>query len=175
MFQRRPPMTLKARAKMKLMELLALRDHSEKELRQKIKRSLTPRWHRDRPKPDEETLAKLRTDIESAIAEAMSFAATHQLIAEPEKVSQIFANTLNRRKKGIRYINNYLAQRGLPAVAADLETEFEKARELLKRKYPAVSTAPRETKAKAMRFLASRGFSMETIQKAIKTEDSELS
>jgi regulatory protein len=168
-------MTLKARAKMKLIELLALRDHSEKELRQKIKRSLTPKWRRERPTPDEETLSQLKKEIEAAVTEAMEFAAAHQYLAEPEKISQLFETALHRKKKGIRYINNYLAQKGLPSVKADPEIETEKARELLKRKYPAVHAAPRDIKAKAMRFLASRGFSMETIQKALKYDDSELS
>ena len=163
-----PPMTIKAKAKFRMMDLLAQRDHSEKELRQKLRNYLRPKKTRYKPLPSEEKIAEIMEQVVEAINEAIEYAKTHNWLAPPEKVSNSFGNSLHRRKKGIHYINQYLAQKGLPPIAVDSELAAQKAQELLNRKYPDVQTQPREIKAKAMRFLASRGFSMEVIRQLIK-------
>lgn len=165
-----PPQTLKAKAKLRLMDLLAQRDHSERELKTKLKNYLRPRKTRFSRGPELSPEAKeqLYNEINEAIQEAIEHARTHKWLAEPEKISSQFGAALHRRKKGIHYINNYLAEKGLPPMEMDLEVEIEKAQELILKKFPDLAQETREKKAKAMRFLASRGFTMEVIRKVIK-------
>ncbi|MFP5520265.1 MAG: regulatory protein RecX [Bdellovibrionia bacterium] len=163
----RPPLTIKARAKLRMMDLLAQRDHSEKELRQKLRQYLRPKKRRGYPYPSPEELEVIMKDIQEAIDAALAHAADSKWLAAPEKISDQLTQALNRRKKGIHYINQYLNEKGLPPIKADPEVELAKALELLQRKFPDISSSPREIKAKAMRFLASRGFTMDIIRQAL--------
>jgi regulatory protein len=135
-----------ATARNKMMDYLARRDHSEKELRQKLK---------ERYSPEE-------------INRAIEYAYENKWIPEGPVLSQKAARTLSDKGKGIRFINQYLKQKGLPPVATDHELEFEKALDIIRKKLRSERKARPEEKAKLTRFLLSRGFSGEVIRKALK-------
>ncbi len=152
MFAKRPKRT----ARNAMMDLLARRDHSEKELRKKLK---------DKFLPEE-------------IDKAISFAKDRSWIPDSDddkmKLAEKTAGYLHRRGKGIRYINQQLQEKGLPRIKADSDLEYEKALQLVKNKFTKLKAADREAKnkqqAKIGRFLASRGFDMSIVRKVIYEE-----
>lgn len=143
---KRPP----ASAHNTVMNLLARREHSEKELKRKLKQ---------------------REFSEEEINKAIERAKEGRWLASPEETAGRFANQLSRKNKGIHYINSTLAKKGLPAITRDESLELEKARALVKTKYRGFSEFTREQKAKVARFLASRGFDMGTIRKVLKDDE----
>ncbi len=106
---KKPPYT----ARNVMLNLLSRRDHSEKELIQKLL---------IREFPTEE------------IEKTILYAREHDLIGESTKLTENMAQSLHRRKKGIRKINSVLHQKGLPQIKPDLEIELEKALALVKSK-----------------------------------------
>lgn len=151
--QIKTPLTL-AEAKRKLMDLVARRDHSEKELRKKL---------------------ALRCEPE-VVEQTLSWALEQNWLAAPEKLTQQFAEQLGRRGKGIRKINQKLKELGLAGVKADRETELEKARRLVGAKWSARDFAgldfkeSQKLKAKIMRFLATRGYESDVISSILKND-----
>ncbi len=137
-------------AKRKVMELLAARDHSEQELRSKLRGKLS-----DVDGSDE------------AIDEAISFAAEKNWLGDPSDHAARLADTLHRRNKGICYINNYLKEKGLPTVESDSALELEKALAIVTNKFAEDYKFSREEKARIGRLLTSRGFDSETVRKVI--------
>lgn len=133
-----------------IMNLLARRDHSERELRQKLRR---------------------REFSSEEIERALEKARTQNWMADPEKLAERWAEQLHRKSKGIHYINSSLSEKGLPPVARDESLELEKALKLIKNKYSDFSNFSREEKAKAARFLASRGFDSTTVRKVMHYEE----
>jgi len=127
--------------------LLALRDHSLHELRQKLARRY------------EEAL------IESVLVEAE---ARNWLLNEQD-VAKRLCEQLGRRGKSRGYINAQLRKRRLPEVAMAGEDELQKARELLVKKFGAEKLSY-EDKGKAYRFLKYRGFEDQWIRKALNDE-----
>jgi regulatory protein len=142
------------------MDLIAKRDHSEKELKQKLSR--VKKWDNEKARFSKE---RLYTDEE--IKTVIEWARDNRWIQEGTYLSERWAESLNRKKKGIKYINAYLSQKGLPAIKKDEEIEVDKAVYLLKRKIGSKELDP-AMKAKLTRFLMSRGFDSETIRKAFK-------
>jgi regulatory protein len=151
--------------KRRVMDLIAKRDHSEKELRQKLSR--VKKWDNKKE--------RLYTDEE--IASVISWARDNRWLQEGSYLSERWADTLNKRKKGIKYINAYLNQKGLPAVSKNQEVEVDKALNLLRKKIQnkafqkAIEDAGKmnqEIRLKLTRFLISRGFDQETIRSAFK-------
>jgi SOS response regulatory protein OraA/RecX len=126
-----------------------MRDHSERELRQKLKRMYEPK----------------------EIDEAIEFAREHNLLAPEEAIAERTARALGRKRKGHRFISQYLKQKGLPAVAKDADDEVRKAIELVEAKLKLDSGEIRkldfEKKMKVQRLLANRGFDLETIRRVI--------
>ncbi len=147
---RRPRQPTSARNKM--MDYLARRDHSEKELRKKLKDKFTPE------------------EIDRAIA----YGKTEGWIPNSEEGIQALAEktaaTLRRKGKGTLYINNYLREKGLPRVAPNPSEELEKARELAHNKFSDISKMDRKEKGKVARFLISRGFGLDIVRKVIYEE-----
>ncbi|MGZ3773833.1 MAG: regulatory protein RecX [Pseudobdellovibrionaceae bacterium] len=137
-------------AKKKVMDLLARRDHSEKELREKLREKFSN-----------------ETDSNNAIEEAIEFAKDNNWLGDPKDLALRIAETLHRRNKGIHYINNYLKEKGLPAVESDREFELEKAMSIVKNKYDEDYKFSREEKARVGRLLVSRGFDSDTVRKVI--------
>ncbi|MNJ92766.1 recombination regulator RecX [compost metagenome] len=149
MTDEKDPKKTKAAAKRKVMDLLARRDHSEKELRKKLKERFS----------DEDGL--------EAIDEAIEFAKDNRWLGDPTDLAHKMADLLHRRNKGICYINNYLREKGLPDVDVDQELELEKALSIVKNKYDEDYEFSREDKARVGRLLASRGFDSATVRKVI--------
>src|SRR5579859_1374890 len=119
-----------------LMRYLAARDHSELELRNKLKRRYEP----------------------EAIEAAITYAHEHALLLAPEELAMKASRELARRKKSHGYIQNQLRKRGLPSVSLDSEGETEKMRRLLNGKFGSEGVLTYEEKTKAYRFLKYRGF-----------------
>ena len=142
-------------ARNKMMDYLARRDHSEKEIRQKLK--------------------KTKAFSEEQIEKAIEFGRDNGWLPDtPEKMevlSEKTAGFLHRRKKGIQYINQFLAKKGLPPVQNSFEQELEKALELVKNKTLKLQSLPKEEKQKAKaklgRFLVARGFDLDVVRKVI--------
>ncbi len=135
------PLTL-SDAKKKLMDFIARRDHSEKELRQKL---------------------SLRCAAE-VVEKTLAWAQAQKWLTPPEKLKTQFAAQLARRGKGILKINQKLKELGLETVKSEQSAELEKAKKLVLAKW---STADfkglaykdaQKLKARIMRFLAARGY-----------------
>lgn len=132
-------------ARNKMMDLLARRDHSEKELRQKLKeRDFSP----------------------EQIDTALEYAAQNGWLRPPAELSEKVAEELHRKLKGIIFINNYLEEKGLPKVAQDPEVELEKARTIMKNKLGG-ETSEFNDLQKIGRALQARGFTSDIIRKVI--------
>ncbi|MDG0817046.1 regulatory protein RecX [Bdellovibrio svalbardensis] len=144
------PLKTKQAAKRKVMDLIARRDHSEKELRKKLREKFS----------DEE-------DGMEAVEEAIAYAKDNNWLGDPVNLAHRLADMLHRRNKGIYYINNYLKEKGLPAVETDRALELEKALAIVKNKYDEDYDFTREDKARVGRLLASRGFDSETVRKVL--------
>lgn len=152
-------------AKTAVMDFLAKRDHSPRELLTKLSK---------------------RYSIEEA-KEAIEWAKENNWIAADEVLSEKFSHHLHLKKKGIRYINAKLNQRGLPRVHPDEDLELKKAIDLIENKKifkeslsALVSKKNLKTenkyeskdefeklKAKIGRFLVSRGFDMTIVRKVV--------
>lgn len=132
------------------MDLLARRDHSEKELRKKLREKFS----------DED-------DGLDAVEEAIAYAKENNWLGDPSALAYRMADMLHRRNKGIHYINQYLKEKGLPSVETDRALELEKALAIVKNKYDEDYDFTREDKARVGRLLASRGFDSETVRKVI--------
>ncbi|MCE3009821.1 MAG: recombination regulator RecX [Proteobacteria bacterium] len=143
--KKRPPMT----ARNKMMDYLARRDHSEKELRQKL-RERFPQEEIDQAIEFGKEKGWIPTDTESAM-----------------KLSEKSAEFLHRRGKGIRYINAKLYERGLPPISSETEDELEKAQSLVKTKFPHLDLKDKKAQGKVGRFLVSRGFDLDIVRKVI--------
>jgi Uncharacterized protein conserved in bacteria len=150
MSEDKKPVNIKNAAKRKVMDLLARRDHSEKELRTKLKEKFDD-----------------ADDGMDAVEEAIAFARDNNWLGDPTTLAYKMADMLHRRNKGIVYINQYLRQKGLPDVDADKDLELEKALSIVKNKYDEDYKFSREDKARVGRMLASRGFDSETVRKVI--------
>lgn len=128
----------------KALLYLSKRDHSIRELVQKLKKNYSP------------------DEIEAALI----FLQENNWLKKPEKLAEDFAQQLGRKNRGILQIQRKLMQKGLPRVKANPEHELEKACSLVQRRFSDLSTL--EQKAKAYRFLAQRGFTTSTISLALK-------
>ena len=122
------------------MDYLARRDHSEKELIEKLSK-------------DYET-----EEIERALTEVKE----RGWLLPPHELSEKVTEQMHRKNKGHLYISDFLDRKGLPGVAKDLEIELRKARSLAQSKLK----DPKDTKRLAA-LLKNRGFDTETIAKVI--------
>ncbi len=141
-------MDLKITVRKKMMDLMAVRDHSEQELRAKLEQ----KFHG-------------ADDASEAIEAAIEYAQQNNWLGNPAALSEKTAEELHRKHKGILFINNYLEQKCLPPVLTDDDLELEKALHLVKNKY-----REEDLKYEAdriARFLTSRGFDTETVRKVI--------
>lgn len=132
---------------------LAKRDHSEKELREKMRERHTP----------------------EAIQSALDEARERGWLARPEDLAQRVADALSRRQKSAGYIQGYLRKKGLPQAQLDDQTELEKAQHLLQTKLRKTANLTHEERVKAFRWLKSRGFGDKIIRRAIYEKSNEES
>jgi regulatory protein len=133
----------------KMMDHLARRSFSELELRKKLSQDYA------------------EEDVEDAVSRAREAG----WLTPPEEAAERVAAELARKRKGHRYINQFLKQKGLPPVAENPDEEFSKAREFLatklKHDFESDGPLPRELYEKAQRLLFNRGFSSETIRRTL--------
>lgn len=127
----------------RVADYLAKRDHSIRELVQKLKK-----WHT----PDE-------------IQVAMEHAIQHGWILEPDQLALKVSRQLDQKSRGTLYINTYLKRKGLPPVTADVENEAEKARWIAKKKFTDGPPYTFEQKKVIYRLLVNRGFTDEICRK----------
>lgn len=139
----------KLRARRRMMDHIARRDHSERELRKKLRGKFDPE------------------DIDAALEYGKEKGWVPSTDESQKKLSGKMADYLHRKLKGIHHINQYLNEKGLPGQKADPELELEKAKELLKIKYPDLQTADSAQRTKAGRLLVSRGFEMDLVRRLI--------
>lgn len=148
-------------ARNKVMDLLARRNYSELELQRKLAANY----------PDDE------------IQNAINFARESNWILPAAQMSESVATSLMRKKKGHRYINQYLKTKGLPPIKKDSTTEIQNGIHLVKMKlakllfksedsvtseqFDKINQWQIEFKAKAQRLLANRGYDNETIRQVI--------
>ncbi len=134
-----------------LTRYLAARDHSEPELRTKLKRLFSP----------------------ALIDQAIGYAKERNWLLAPEILAEKAAREFGRRKKSHRYIQGQLRRKGLPSTQCQGDEEIEKMRQLLKGKFGGDAILNDEEKAKAYRFLKYRGFEDALIRKVLheKPED----
>lgn len=132
----------------KMMDYLARRGFSEFELRQKL----------------------LQDYAEGDVDDAIERAKESGWITPPDEMAERVALELGRKRKGHRFINQFLKQKGLPPVAENPDEEFAKARELLEARLKhdfSEGPLPRELYEKAQRILFNRGFNGETIRRVL--------
>lgn len=127
--------------------LLAMRDHSLFELKQKLKR----RYEED------------------LIAAVLEEAEARRWLMPEEEVAKRLSEALSRRGKSAGYIKAQLRKRRLPEQELNSEDELEKARNLLVKKFGAEKLSY-DDRAKAYRYLKYRGFADQWIRKALNHE-----
>jgi len=132
-------------ARERLLDLLALRDYSERELREKLAGNF----------PDGE------------IAEAIAHALENRWIPEGREHARRLADEMHRKFKGLLAINHALEEKGLPPVAADDERELEKALRLAQTKRSGETSPDDAERARIGRFLLGRGFEPSIVEKVI--------
>lgn len=130
-----------------IARLLAMRDHSLHELKTKLSR---------------------RFDAEIMSA-ALSEAEVRGWLSDEAAIAERLAGALARKNKSRRYIEAQLKKRRLPTIHLDSDSELEKAKELLLRKF-GEEKLTYEDKAKAFRFLRNRGFDDRSIRQVLKDE-----
>ena len=146
-------MAVKPSLKGRALRLLSQREHSRKELEQKLK-------------PHEETPGEL--------AEALDFLAAKDFINEKRVVDSV----VNRRasKLGAARVRQELVAKGLPAddiaeaVEAMRSTELDRALQVWRKRF---GTPPSDAseRAKQVRFLVSRGFAPEVVRRVVAGAD----
>ncbi|NCN40024.1 regulatory protein RecX [bacterium] len=133
----------------KAADLLARRNHSEKELREK----LSSFYDRD------------------LIDQVVSEAQRKQWLLSPKELAEQAAKTWARANKSAKYIEEQLTRRGLAPVGWLEEDEINKIRTLLAKKFKLseddIIDLDEKVRVKAYRFLMYRGFSEEIIRKVI--------
>ena len=146
-------LAMKPSLKGRALRLLSQREHSRKELEQKLK-------------PHEETQGEL--------AEALDFLAAKDFINEKRVVESV----VNRRssKLGAARVRQELMAKGLPAddiaeaVEAMRSTELERALMVWRKKFGAPPSDASE-RGKQVRFLVSRGFAAEVVRRVVAGAD----
>ena len=128
----------------KLMDYLARRPHSEKELREKLARSFSPE------------------DVDAALAHAE----LKGWLQPPHDLSAQVVVELSRRGKGARYIQAYLEEKGLPSVPFNTRDELNKAENLIRRHLHLEPPYPESEHVSILRLLSTRGFDEETARAA---------
>lgn len=144
-------------ARHRVMDLLARRDHSEKELRDKLSEKFEP----------------------AQVEDAISFARESGWLVANEVLVERFSAQMHRRNKGVRAINHKLKKIGLPGVKSDFDQELEKAVLLAESKWTRESRGLAELRGEEKRradkllrerigrFLLSRGFEPSVVRKVV--------
>ena len=141
-------------AKRKIMDRVARRDHSKKELRQKL---------------------SLICEMD-LIEEAIRWAQQQNWFTSADSLKMKLTEQLARRGQGIDKINQKLNDLGLPLVEVDQEQELAKAKKLATTKWSIEDFQNLEQhdaqklKAKVVRFLSARGFTADIVSQILMNE-----
>ena len=141
-------------AKKKVMDLVAVRDHSQAELRQKLARHFEL----------------------SIIDEAVTWAEQQSWFKAADNLKTDVAQKLNSRGQGITKVNAKLAAMGLDEVKPNTVEEYEKARRAAYKKFgpdafaELTSAEVHQLKTKVVRFLSGRGFEEEIVNQILMNE-----
>lgn len=131
----------------KLIEYLSRRDHSTKELREKLRKKAF----------DTATIEK-----------AIQWAEDRRYIRPPLELSEALTDQLLRRGKGRLYIQQYLKKRGLPVVEVfDKDCELNKALEFARQRAKRYANLDRAAREKIGRQLITRGFPLDVVRTII--------
>lgn len=122
------------------MDFLARRDHSEKELREKLMQRFE------------------EAEVEKAIGEVRD----RGWLLPPEELAAKVAESLHRKNKSYYYILHFLRKKGLPSVDRDSEREQEKALSILTSKAKDLGD-----RNHLLSLLKNRGFDTDTSRKAL--------
>lgn len=137
-------------AQKSLLRWIAVRDHTPKEIRQKMQ-------------------DKFEVQV---IEDVITWAGNKGLLpndaASQILRSQEISENLGRKGKGQDFINKKLEALGLPVPHVNPELELEKARALVETKFSGIDLEDPTQKAKAFRFLMGRGFNPDTVQQVLK-------
>lgn len=136
----------KRSARARVMDLLARRNYSALELKKKLK---------DDYDQDE-------------LDAALEFARESKWLLPEKELSERVASTLGRKRKGHRFINQYLKAKGLPPVARNSDEEFDKARAIVQSKLKR-SPNGEEDRGKIQRLLINRGYDSDTIRRVLES------
>lgn len=131
----------------KIADYLALRDHSVKEIKEK--------------------LAQKKIYEPEKIEEAIQKAIDQKWFIPEHELSEKVASSLALKKKSYSFILNYLKEKGLPPVDFAEDVEVKAIQGCLIKKFKNPQNLDYEDKQKAMRLLSSRGFDQETCYKVI--------
>jgi SOS response regulatory protein OraA/RecX len=131
--------------KQKLMDFLSQKSYSQQELFQKLIKHFSAQ----------------------EIEEACTWASELQLIEDPKKMAERYAQELSAKGKGPNYIHAALLKKGLPVVGSNTETEVECARVALQKKFRQSGPLSPQFGRRAIQFLIQRGFNQETIRQAV--------
>jgi SOS response regulatory protein OraA/RecX len=126
----------------KIAYYLGRRDHSELELKNKLKRRF-----------DDQIIQK-----------ALKMATEKNWLKKPEELAKSLSYRLQKRNKGTNYIKNYLKKIGLPDSPPLEEDQILSCLDLLTTKFPEWKNFDYLQKQKPARFLLNRGFSMGVVK-----------
>jgi regulatory protein len=175
----RPPRSLRARA----LQWLAQREHSRLELRRKLLRAAE---EGRRAAVEAATAgavgASLRDDpgepadpatIEAEVGAVLDWLEAHRyLSAERFVESRVQARAGRFGNLRIRHeLGQHAVALGPEAESALHASELDRARTVRERKFGAEAPATAELRARQARFLAARGFSTDTIRRALRARD----
>lgn len=127
------------------MRRLSERDHSKKELTDKLKRWYTP----------------------EAIQEAIAKIESYGYFKPETEMTKLWTQSLHRKGRGYFRIRHEMKKRGLPPPEMDYEEEMQACRKAFTKKFGETRLTSKEERFKAIRYLTSRGFDSDTIRKVI--------
>ncbi len=119
-----------------LMRYLAQRDHSVKELREKLRRKYNAQ------------------EVDRAIEAAHE----NRWLLPPEELAEKVAEQLHAKGKGKNYIRRYLSLKGLPGVGIEESRELEKGKDIVENKLGLKPPFDFDQKKKIFRYLVNRGY-----------------
>lgn len=131
----------------KIADYLALRDHSPKEIQEKL-------------------ALKENYDPED-IAAALQTAKEKKWFLPEDELAERVAEGLAIKNKSPQYINNYLLEKGLPSIAISEDLETQAIERCLAKKFKDSKNLSPQDQQKALRLLASRGFKPELCYKVL--------
>jgi SOS response regulatory protein OraA/RecX len=141
----------KAYLKNRLWDLLTLRDHSEQELKQKLRSKVT------------------QEELQFLLELAKDYRLIPTSCEEKQNLAQRVFQSYHKKKMGSLKIQQKLKEKGLPTVSVNSEEELTLAKQLLTtRRSRSQKTL---TKPQLFRYLLGKGFPSHIVQKALNELD----